>query len=154
MLFWPTRRPIKKHFNCARHFLTLPNCFRCLQFSPPLALSLSFPTPWLKKSKANANKNNKTTTHQSCHAHRRRLRIEGGSTQTSWQLSCPKQLGGGPLPAPCPAAPSAIVGCDRTYPLTPLPSPSPTNFSTQLPPFAGRSLFKFSLWFTMKFEAE
>lgn len=64
MLFWPTRRPIKKHFNCARHFLTLPNCFRCLQFSPPLSLSLA----QKKYNKANANKNNKTATHQSCHA--------------------------------------------------------------------------------------
>lgn len=145
MLFWPTRRPIKKHFNCARHFLTLPNCFRCLQFSPPLSLSLA----QKKYNKANANKNNKTATHQSCHAqkaiknwrrrHANKLTIV--MPKTTWGK------GGVPLSeSPCPAAPSTNVGCDRTSPL-PLPS-------TQLPPFAGRSLFKFSLWFTMKFEAE
>lgn len=47
MFFWPTRRPIKQHFNCARHFLTLPNCFRCLLCcSSPSSLFVFHLAPW------------------------------------------------------------------------------------------------------------
>lgn len=66
MFFWPTRRPIKQHFNCARHFLTLPNCFRCLLCcSSPSSLFVFHLAPWQKvNNKANKNKNNKTATHK------------------------------------------------------------------------------------------
>lgn len=68
------RRAIKQHFNCARHFLTLPNCLlsKCVCVCCVSVLSCICVSMYL-----GVWKRYETSTHKCPTQHTRRLRIEG-----------------------------------------------------------------------------